>query len=74
MTSAHGWHRLRFKDVQEVEARIPAELLAGTMVDVDTIDARQHAPAALSVQLLVVRSRLPALGWWWRHAAAANLA
>jgi hypothetical protein len=51
MTSAHGWHRLRFKDVQEVEARIPAELLAGTMVDVDTIDARHVAELATALAL-----------------------
>src|SRR5688572_11836128 len=43
----------------EIEAWLPAEIAARPVVDVDTIDGGQHAPAALTKQLFVVGKQAP---------------
>lgn len=40
--------------VSEIEARLPAEFVARTPVDVDAIDTRRHRPVAAEVFLLHV--------------------
>lgn len=42
------------QDVPEIEARLPREFLSSAIIDIDTIDTREHSPTALTVHLLVV--------------------
>ena len=42
------------QDIPEVETRLPREFLPSAIIDIDTIDTREHSPTALTVHLLVV--------------------
>ena len=42
------------ENVSKIETRLPTELLPGTSVDVDPIDAWRHRPATTAVLLLAV--------------------
>src|SRR5688572_10104252 len=43
----------------EIEAWLPAEIAPRPVVDVDTIDGGQHAPAASTIQPFVVGKQAP---------------
>src|SRR5262245_3003085 len=42
------------EDVPEVETRLPAKLIARTLIDIDSVDSLQHLPAPRSIHVLVV--------------------